>query len=320
MKFMSRDVKIAATPWETLNEGLANEFCAQAEIAESLGFDSFWLPESHFGDNKSVPQPLTILAAIAARTSTIKLGTTSYLITVRNPLQAAEEVAVLDRLSGGRLILGLGRGVQSAMFAAFDLPSKDKRKRFKLNLDIMRKAWAGEAVALEDDGKPIVLAPLPVQSPHPPLWIAAFGPLALKQAGALGLPYLASPVETLEALKKNYALYNSAVAEHQAQTVNTVPLMRTIFVCDSTSKTNEVKQALTSAAQHSMRENHAKVEDWTIIGDTHYVSDKLSEYVECLNASHFIALARLPGLSAKEKIQSHEKLLRLAAGCRSVAQ
>ena len=150
------EIKIATTAWLQHSTGTAEEYCRQAELAESMGFHSFWLPENHFGDQRSLPSPLTILAAVAARTSTIKLATTSYLITIRHPLQAAEEVAVLDRLSEGRLILGLGRGMQSSMFAAFELPTAEKRKRFKSHLELMIKAWRGEAIA-SDDGKPIHL-------------------------------------------------------------------------------------------------------------------------------------------------------------------
>lgn len=281
-------------------------------MAESLGFHSFWLPENHFGDQRSLPSPLTILAAAAARTSTIRLATTSYLITIRNPLQAAEEVAVVDRLSNGRLILGLGRGMQSAMFTAFNLPTNEKRKRFKANLDLMQRAWAGEAIA-HDGEKPVRLAPLPLQQPHPPLWIAAFGPLALNQAGTLGLPYLASPIETLATLEKNYTRYHSVVAEHRASVVKTIPVMRTVFVSDHREKIKEVKATLGKADFHQLHEEGTEVDDWTIIGDASYVRDRVAEYKEQLGMTHLIVRGRISGLSDKEQIQSHETILKLVS-------
>ncbi|MFT7546869.1 MAG: alkanesulfonate monooxygenase SsuD, partial [Candidatus Azotimanducaceae bacterium] len=89
-------MEVAVTPWSHNVSWFADDLCEQAVLAEKMGFHSFWLPENHFGDSKAIPSPLTLLAAVAARTSRIKLGTTSYLLTIRNPIQAAEEVAVLD--------------------------------------------------------------------------------------------------------------------------------------------------------------------------------------------------------------------------------
>ncbi len=303
--------KFAVTPWSLGDNIVAAELAAQAALAEKMGFHSFWLPENHFGDQRSIPSPLTLLAAAAATTKTIKLGTTSYLITIRHPLQAAEEVAVLDQLAEGRLILGLGRGVQPAMFTAFNLPTKEKRKRFRENLDLMLRAWAGEPVAT-DEGKPVILAPLPYQRPHPELWMAAFGPLALKQAGSLGMPYLASPIETLQTLKQNYELFYAAVKEKGLAHVPTVPVMRSIFVSDDSKLVRDLKAAMADSLPHAMRDETANIDDWTVIGDASYVKDRLAEYIESLNVTHFIARGRFPLVSNEQQIESHERLLTLA--------
>ena len=108
-------LEIGLTPWRFDNGGLAEGLAAQGERAEELGFHSLFLPEHHFGGPASIPSPLLLLASVAARTRTLKLGTTSYLLPLRHPLHAAAEVAVLDRLSGGRVILGVGRGFRRAI-------------------------------------------------------------------------------------------------------------------------------------------------------------------------------------------------------------
>jgi alkanesulfonate monooxygenase SsuD/methylene tetrahydromethanopterin reductase-like flavin-dependent oxidoreductase (luciferase family) len=131
---MSR-LHVGLTPWRTDLHGAAGPLAAQGERAESLGFDSFWLPESHFSARGALPQPLLLLAAIAARTRKLRLGTTSYLLPVRHPLQVAEDVAVLDRLSEGRVILGIGRGFRSELFTAFEVPPSEKRDRFRSALE-----------------------------------------------------------------------------------------------------------------------------------------------------------------------------------------
>jgi alkanesulfonate monooxygenase SsuD/methylene tetrahydromethanopterin reductase-like flavin-dependent oxidoreductase (luciferase family) len=302
--------EFAVTPWSLGDNIVAGALADQAAVAESMGFHSFWLPENHFGDQRSIPSPLTLLAAAAAKTSRIKLGTTSYLITIRHPLQAAEEVAVLDQLSEGRLILGLGRGVQPAMFKAFDLPTKEKRKRFQANLDVMLAAWAGEPVAMNDE-QPVILAPLPHQRPHPELWMAAFGPLALKQAGRLGMPYLASPIETLTTLEANYTQFNQAVVEAERAPVKIVPVMRSIFISDKPTLIRDLKTAMDDSLPHAMRAENASVDDWTIIGDSIYVKDRLAEYIEKLGVTHFVARGRFPVVSNEEQLDSHEQLLAL---------
>lgn len=166
-------LSIGITPWRYDARADASVLVRQATRAEALGFHSFWLPESHFAGPGSNPAPLLLLAVVAAHTERLRVATTSYLLPVRHPLQAAEEVAVLDRLSNGRLILGVGRGFRPALFTAYDLPVREKRDRFEAALAVMRDAWEGRPVATAAEGGGVILSPLPVQQPHPPIWVAA---------------------------------------------------------------------------------------------------------------------------------------------------
>lgn len=308
-------MEVAVTPWSHNTNWFADDLCEQAVLAEKMGFHSFWLPENHFGDSKAIPSPLTLLAAVAARTSRIKLGTTSYLLTIRNPIQAAEEVAVLDQLSKGRLILGVGRGVQDSMFKVFDLPVKNKRKIFQANLDIMRNAWQGHTLLIDDSAT--ILSPLPFQKPYPPIWVAAFGPLALKQAGRLGLPYLASPVETLDTLKQNYSLHQETMDQAGHKKNSVIPVMRTVFVSDKKDLISKAKQALRNAPTHQMRLKDRAIEDWTIIGDAKLVHDKIQEYQESLGMTLLIARGRLPEIDNDSQLESHQKLITLSKQLRN---
>ena len=99
---MTGKLKVGLGAWLGKGARTATQLGNQAAKAESLGFHSFWLPENHFGETNSVPAPLMLLAAAAARTTKLKLGTGSYLLPIRHPVQMAEEVAVLDELSEGR--------------------------------------------------------------------------------------------------------------------------------------------------------------------------------------------------------------------------
>lgn len=305
-------MKIAITAWRTEKPWHANTLCAQAERAETMGFHSYWLPENHFGDPRAIPSPLTLLAAAAARTREIKLGTTSYLLPIRHPVQAAEEVAVVDQLSGGRLILGLGRGVQGAVFDVFGIPGREKRKHFVNNLELMLRAWKGEPLAHDGSGDAVYLAPLPVQQPHPPLWVAAFGPLALKQVGGLGLPYLCSPIEPLAVLKSNYALHREATEQAGHTPSEVVPVMRTVLITDNAALAQRVKDQLADSAPRHLQGEDIDVEDWAIVGDRHYAKDRLAEYAEQLGITHLIGGGRLPRVEEVEQLHSQQSLLEIA--------
>ena len=221
-------MQIAVTAWNLSASDAFKSIPDQAAIAEKMGFSGFWLPESHFIGTASLASPLILLAAAAAKTNTIRLGTTSYLLPIRNPIEAAEDVATLDCISNGRLILGIGRGFSDKLFEVYGVDPKQKRSIFKKHLETMIHAWEGYPL-LEDTAKePVYLSPRPIQKPYPEIWVAAFGPLALKQAAGLGLPYLASPMESLSKLIANTEIYKQALNTTAYPVKKTIPVMRTI--------------------------------------------------------------------------------------------
>ncbi len=295
-------MRLGLTPWLISGRVDAGTLARQGALAEAWGYESIWLPENHFTGDAAIPDPLMLLAAIAAGTERIRLGTTSYLLPLRHPLQAAEQVAVLDRMSNGRVILGVGRGYQPAMFDAFSVSRKDKRRIFKWCLDIMMRAWQGEEIVMEPDapellnGKepvPVKLSPLPVQKPYPPIWVAAFGPKALAQAGSLGAPYLASPMEPVERLKENYARHALACDEAGAERPEEIPVMRTVFVSDDQRLLARLKDELEiearSAASSGIRKGMSLApDDWAIVGDRAEVKDKIARYEEEVGMNYLV--------------------------------
>ena len=316
---------LGVTPWLDDWDGPADSLASQAEHAEALGLESFWLPESHFTGRTANPAPLLRLAAVAARTQRLRIATTSFLLPVRHPIHVAEEVAVLDRLSNGRVILGVGRGFRSALFAAFDVPSSEKRDRFEAALQLIRDAWRGEPVAWETVGEaeptPVRLAPRPVQKPHPPIWVAAFGPKAVAQAGRLGLPYLASPIEPMARLEENYARHRDALSVDPATAAIAVPVMRTIFVSRNASEVARAREALArqgaalaKASIASIRRTaNEDVDAWALVGDPEQVRDGIARYREKLGMTHLIARIHIPGVERKALVASLECLARLGA-------
>lgn len=280
-------LRLGLTPWD-FSSASATALRAQAAYAESLGYESFWLPESHFNEH-AIPDPLMLLAGVAAGTRTIRLATTSYLLPLRNPLLAAEQVAVLDQLSGGRVTLGIGRGYSRETLHAFAIDPGTKRELFEWSYALMLRAWRGEAVSLHEDGSSAVyVEPRPVQQPHPPVWVAAFGPKALLQAGRLGLPYLASPIESFSDIQTNFARHSSAIVDAGHAPVAVRPLMRTVFVSAERGLVNTLRERLQTIQLPRGLETSPTVEDWAIVGDVVYVRDKLAEYCDTCAISHLI--------------------------------
>jgi alkanesulfonate monooxygenase SsuD/methylene tetrahydromethanopterin reductase-like flavin-dependent oxidoreductase (luciferase family) len=285
-----------------LNSNLdAGTLCQQAELAEAWAYDSFFLPEGHFAGPHSIPDPIVLLAAVAARTSKIKLGTSSYLLPIRHPLLAAEQIAALDQLSGGRVILGLGRGFQAGMLEAFGVAQSDKRARFDEILQAMRAAWRGEYVG--DPGRMLELTPRPLQQPHPPLWVAAFGPKAIAQAGSLGLPYLASPMETCQELERNHELHRNALRAAGHQVPAEIVVMRTVFVSENEQACHEIRARLADQALvrptgngigngngNGDGDGNATVDDCCLVGHPEKVREDIVRYQRSLGMNHLIAV------------------------------
>ncbi len=311
---------VGTTPWLDEHDGHALHLVAQARFAERIGLQSMFVAESHFAGPASAPSPLLRLAAVAAATDRLLLGTTSFLLTIRPALVAAEEAAVLDRLSGGRLVLGLGRGFRAEMFEAFGESVAGKRERFEEALEAMRRAWRGEPLASPAaDGRPVVLAPLPVQRPHPPIWVAAFGPKALEQAGRLDLPYLASPIEPHDVLRHNYALHAAARTTSEPLAV---PIMRSAFTSRSANALAAARAGLEHQARTLRRATAATLsrsadrplEEWALVGEPEAIADQVAWYRERYGMSHLILRPAIAGVEPHVVEGSLELLARALVG------
>jgi probable F420-dependent oxidoreductase len=173
---------------------------ALAAIAGSVvdhGFDSLWLSEILTG---AVPDPLVALAWLGGRHPGLKLGTT-MLLPGRNPLRLAKELATLDRLSGGRLLLTLVPGLtQAPESGAIGLTGRERAAAIDTTLPVLRRLWAGETVTWQGQGidlQEVRLDPLPHQQPLEP-WLGGMAPAALRRCGQLAdgwLPSLCTPEE-----------------------------------------------------------------------------------------------------------------------------
>jgi alkanesulfonate monooxygenase SsuD/methylene tetrahydromethanopterin reductase-like flavin-dependent oxidoreductase (luciferase family) len=161
--------------------------------AEALGFDTIWLTEHHFTDDAYLPSLLTMAAAVAVRTTRVTIGTAVLLLPLHHPLRVAEDVAVVDNLSGGRFRLGVGAGYVHAEFEAFGV---DRRRRGAL----VESGVATIRAAL-DGG---LVTPKPVQV-RLPIWLGARAEVTARRAGRIGEGVLISPdtalIDTFQAAR-----------------------------------------------------------------------------------------------------------------------
>lgn len=150
--------------------GFALEMC---EEAERLGADSIWLSEHHLFDDGYLPQPLTMAAAIAARTTRVRIGTGVVIAPLHHPVHLAEQAAVVDLLSGGRLDLGIGAGYSRPEFELFGADVSTRYTTTDQRCRKLRELWAGS------------IRPRPIQA-ELPVWMGYGGPQGARRAGRLG--------------------------------------------------------------------------------------------------------------------------------------
>jgi putative FMN-dependent luciferase-like monooxygenase len=154
---------------------------AQIIHAERCGFDSAWVAQHHFHEDEGgLPGPFVFLAQAAAQTSRIRLGTGIVTLPLELPIRVAEDAAVLDLMSGGRLEVGVGPGGNLSAFAAFGLDSADRAALMAQHLQLLRDAWAGRALPGGDRLYPA--DPQLVER----IWQATFTVAGAKRAGAAG--------------------------------------------------------------------------------------------------------------------------------------
>ena len=146
-----------------------------AELAEELGFDSVWIAEHAFSEHSIISSPHSLLSAIAARTEKVQIGVACTIVPWYSPLRFAQDVATIDIISGGRVVVGAGRGYQKREFDIYGIDISESRDRFVEGMDIAIKAWTEERFSYSGqffDFPEVMVIPKPVQQPTPPILMA----------------------------------------------------------------------------------------------------------------------------------------------------
>jgi probable F420-dependent oxidoreductase len=289
---------------------------AECERAEAAGFDSVWLGEHH-NSILLYPAPLVGLAAIAARTRRVRLGTGVLLLPLYHPIAVAEEAAMVDVISRGRLILGVGAGYAPEEFAAFGVSTKERGSRLDEAVPLIHRLWTEDAVSHQGRHYRIgsaTLRPRPVQRPRPPIWFAGWVEAALRRAGRLGDAWLAGPSAKLDELAGCVRMYREARRTAGREPGSgEIALMRYVFVAESLERARAVAGAafIRSFEETYFRWPHPVVkrpagemtiarlsEDRIILGDPASCVRQIERFQTELGLTHLICRMSVAGIPA----------------------
>lgn len=293
---------------------------------EELGFDSVWVSEHHFVDDAYLPSPMPLCAAIAAVTERITVGTALALAPLYHPLRLAEDVAVVDLISGGRTVLGLGIGWREEEFEAFGVPLDERGARLEDAVAILRQAWSeGLTSGTERSPYPDVpVTPKPARPGGPPIWIGALAGRAIRRAGRIGDGFMATEV-TPEAFGEQVA---EARAERERSGLDPGTLVPSLhlptFVWDGKDAWDLVKEyhhyvawkyedmegarhrASDPAPKPPLTEEiEAALRDQIVLGTPEEVAERIAAYRDAAGGDvHYIARLYWPGMDPEVQRRS----------------
>jgi probable F420-dependent oxidoreductase len=188
------------------------------QMAEELGFDFATFTHHRFSpDRPDISAPFVLMSGIAARTTRLELVTTVLVLPLYHPLDVAETVASLDRLSGGRVVLGVGAGYRAYEAEAVGVPYERRVSRMTEAIAVLRAAWTEQRASFDGEHfrfADVPVVPKPVRRPHPPIWIGALADKPIARAGRIADGWVAPALQTLPVLAERAQMYRSTAAAH----------------------------------------------------------------------------------------------------------
>lgn len=296
--------------------------------AEELGFDSVWMEEHHAVTDHYWPSPLTVLAGFATRTSRVMLGTDILVAAFYHPVRLAEDVAMLDVMSGGRFTLGIAIGYKPDEFALYGVELERRGARFEEQLRIMRGLWMEDRLSFRGryytvEGR---IEPRPVTKPHPPVWIGGWGELTLRRAATLADNWIPGPTADLGRLlaAKRQFLENRRAAG-RAEPVTEWPLTRDLIIADTDAEARAMAERHIMVAyrrEYAGGWRHPFIDasvatdldrlmaDRFIIGGPDQCIAQIRRFVEQYGMTHLICRTFFPGMPHRHIMRELELVAR----------
>lgn len=294
-----------------------DEALRQVELAESLGFDSVWLEEHHGTSNHYHPSPFIYLAGFATRTERVILGTDIAILPLYHPVRVAEDVAQLDVMSHGRVVLGVAIGYRPEEFGAFQTPLQGRGAQYVEMIELIKRLWTEDKVTFEGERYPVrdfTLEPKPVQRPHPPLWLGGWGKLSVKRAAVLGDAWIPGPTANLEKLLEAQSRYDDHLRELGRSPADVPrPLTRDVVIAadDEEAEARAERYLLAAYRDEYSGWDHPLIgssdstatdrlaalrQDRFIIGSPAQVIEQIRYFQEQFGMDHLVCRLHFPGM------------------------
>ena len=289
-------MKFSFAPVQSLNR--FDRLKQQALLAEELGFECLWAHEHH-SEGMMYPSPLMVLSILASKTRTIKLGTNMLLLSLHHPVRVAEEGAMVDSLSNGRLRLGVSAGYSEIDLKAFNIDPKDRGKKMEEGLKIIRTLWSKDHIDFDDEFTHLhdfSVFPPTVQKPHPHIYVGATCNTAIRRAARLGDEFLISTTQRKSDIPGILDVYKTELFELGKDfTEKSTAINRLVHVVDNKSDKDWAKEFFGNAllklydtwghSNITELDNKERIldeicEENFIIGEPEECIDKVNEYMD----------------------------------------
>jgi alkanesulfonate monooxygenase SsuD/methylene tetrahydromethanopterin reductase-like flavin-dependent oxidoreductase (luciferase family) len=310
---------------------------AQMLAAEGLGYHSVWIAEHHFNDYGLCPAPPVLAAFLAARTTRLRFGMGVSLMPLHHPVDLAEQLAVVDVVSGGRLDVGIGRGGTLQDYQTFQSDRADSRARVEEGIALLQQCWRGvpfDFTGRFHSAERLQVRPRPVQRPHPPLYVAANSEESVLSAARLGLPTLSSffvpmaEIQRRQQLYRQTALAAGRAKEEIAELERQAWLMRVVHVAPDREAAVRAVEAPFMGYQQKMSQLRSDstggsvpgsfdrsllrlrtfgdylADDWMVIGTPDDVRDGLQKHLDATGYQRVMLLMDLPGIPTDLALRS----------------
>jgi len=300
---------------------VVREVLDDVRLADEVGLSSVLFAEHHFVEDAWVPRPLTMAAAAAAVTTRLRVGSDIAIAPLVHPVTMAEDAAVVDAISGGRCVLGLGAGWRKEDFAGMGVDFRRRYSLFEENITAVRRLLNGEELSRAGGQYPMDRARLriePVQPGGPPIWVGATGEKGIRRAALLGDAWIMSPQVRVRELAAAKTLYDRALEEAGRPTPADRPLRREAFVAETDK---EAWQGFAAGLAHEYgivyRSRHpdfpaggslADLQNWAdglvVVGSPETVRESLQDLHAVLGTTEVLVRVHLPGIDPARSRQS----------------